>query len=329
MFPQTQNFENISVNIYETGSFTKFDERDPDANFFDDMTKSNFETSYFKSNEEKPHLWSTQYLERLNVLHVNIQSIERNFENLKADECELVCNIICVSETWCSNTELQNSSNLSLAEFDSTPYERSKTSRRGGGVLIFIKKNLSYKIRKDLSESDEHKEILFLEMSHKNSSNILLSCCYKSPNSDDDILSMFLKQVFGDLKINCWEYFENEKVSTFYNSLFEYGSIALTNKPARVGKKSANIIDNVTIANIFHKSLKKGITKSNRSDHVPIFFSISTSKSLQNSSPLKLKKRFFNENNVASFKDHIRNINWNNLNSTPCSVNSLYSTIHY
>ena len=158
MFPQTQNFENISVNIYETGSFTKFDERDPDANFFDDMTKSNFETSYFKSNEEKPHLWSTQYLERLNVLHVNIQSIERNFENLKADECELVCNIICVSETWCSNTELQNSSNLSLAEFDSTPYERSKTSRRGGGVLIFIKKNLSYKIRKDLSESDEHKE---------------------------------------------------------------------------------------------------------------------------------------------------------------------------
>ena len=97
MVPQTENFENISVNIYETGSFTMFDERDPDTNFFDDITKSNFETSYFKPNEVKPYLQSTQYLEKLNVLHVNIRSIKSNFENLKAllEECELVFNIIC------------------------------------------------------------------------------------------------------------------------------------------------------------------------------------------------------------------------------------------
>ena len=49
---------------------------------------------------------------------------------------------------------------------------------------------------------------------------------------DNDILSMFLKQVFeksavgkkphyliGDLNINCVEYFENEKVSTFCSLL--------------------------------------------------------------------------------------------------------------
>ena len=150
------------------------------------MTKSNFETSYFEPNEVKPDLRSTQYLEKLNVLHVNIRSIERNFENLKAllEECELVFNIICVSETWCSNTELQNNSNLSLVGIDSVPYERSKKSRRGGGVLIFIKKKLSYKFRKDLSESDEHKEILSLEILSKNSCSILPSCCYKLPKGD-------------------------------------------------------------------------------------------------------------------------------------------------
>ena len=72
MFPQTKNFESISLNVYETGSFIKFDERDPDTNFFDGIAKSNFETSYFKPNEVKPYLQSTQYLEKLNVLHVNI-----------------------------------------------------------------------------------------------------------------------------------------------------------------------------------------------------------------------------------------------------------------
>ena len=100
---------------------------------------------YFKPNQVKPYLRSTQYLEKLNVLHVKIRSTKCNFQNLKAllEECELVFSIRYVSETWCSNTELQNNSNLSLAGFDSVPYERSKKSRRGGGVLIFIKKNYS------------------------------------------------------------------------------------------------------------------------------------------------------------------------------------------
>ena len=79
MAPQTKNLENISVNIYETGSFIKFDENDTYTNFVDDVTKSNFDTSYFKPNEVKPYVQSTQYLEKLNVLHVNIRSIKRNF----------------------------------------------------------------------------------------------------------------------------------------------------------------------------------------------------------------------------------------------------------
>ena len=59
---------------------------------------------------------------------------------------------------------------------------------------------------------------------------------------------------------------------------------------------------------------------------MPIFFSISTSKSPQNASLLKLKKRFFNENNIAFSKDHISYINWDDLISTQYSVNSLYET---
>ena len=60
-----------------------------------------------------------------------------------------------------------------------------------------------------------------------------MSCCYKPPKGENNILSMFLKEFFkrstvkkkayylvGDLKINCLEYFKNEKVSTFYSSLF-------------------------------------------------------------------------------------------------------------
>ena len=145
---------------------------------------------------------------------------------------------------------------------------------------------------------------------------IYLSCCYKPPKGDIDIVIMFLEQVFlkpaaekkpyyliGDLNINCLEYFKNEKVSTFYNALFGYGAIFLINKPTRLAQKSTAIIVNVITTNIFNESLKKGIIKSDLSDHSPIFFSISTLKLPQNSSPLKLKKHIFDENNLASFKD--------------------------
>ena len=104
----------------------------------------------------------------------------------------------------------------------------------------------------------------------------LLSCCYEPHKGDNDILSLFLKQAFknsaaekkpyyliGDLNINCLEYLENEKNSTFYNSLFECGAIASINNPTQVAKKSATIIDNVIIINIFKESLKKGIIKPN------------------------------------------------------------------
>ena len=65
---------------------------------------------YFKPNEVKQYIRSTQYLEKCNALHVNICSIESNFENLKGQlgECELVFNIIYVSDTWCSNNELES-----------------------------------------------------------------------------------------------------------------------------------------------------------------------------------------------------------------------------
>ena len=87
-------------------------------------------------------------------------------------------------------------------------------------------------------------------------------------HSSNDILSMLLKQVsfIGNLNINCSEYSKNEKVSTFYSSQFEYGTIVLINTLTRVGKKSATINDNAISTNIFDESFKTCIVKSNLSD---------------------------------------------------------------
>lgn len=45
---------------------------------------------------------------------------------------------------------------------------------------------------------------------------------------------------------------------------------------------------------------------------------------MQNVSPLKLKKRIFNQNIIASLKDQISKVNWDWLNLIESSTNNLY-----
>ena len=59
-------------------------------------------------------------------------------------------------------------------------FER-KTNKRGRSTLIYIKKNLMYRIRKDLSIYDRGKKILTIEITSIESKNMLLSCCYGPP----------------------------------------------------------------------------------------------------------------------------------------------------
>ena len=88
-----------------------------------------------------------------------------------------------------------------------------------------------FKIRNDLSISDNDKEIITLEIINKESKNVILSCCYKPPNGNNEHLSTFLNNIFekafhekkqcyllGDFNINCFDYNDNEKVKNFYDS---------------------------------------------------------------------------------------------------------------
>ena len=57
-------------------------------------------------------------------------------------------------------------------------YER-KTNKRRGGVLMYIRNDLSYKIQNDLCIADGDREILIIEFLTKSMKIIIVSCCYK------------------------------------------------------------------------------------------------------------------------------------------------------
>ena len=98
--------------------------------------------------------------------------------------------------------------------------------------------------------------------------------------------------MIGDFNINCLKYHENAKKKTFYDNIFEKGAIPIINWPTRISENSASLIDNILTAGVFDNSLKKGIIKSDVSDHFPMFFSIRLTNEKLQEGIIKIKKGF-------------------------------------
>ena len=159
-------------------------------------------------------------------------------------------------------------------------------------MLICIHKSLTCNLRNDVCVSNKDKEILTIEISREYNKNILLSCSYRPPNGDSENLSGFFQNkiieksfsekktsfMIGDFNIDCLKYHENAKTKYFYDSIFEKGTISIKNRLTRISEHSASLIDNILTTEIFNNSLKKGIIKSDVTDHFPIFLSIQLTK---------------------------------------------------
>ena len=83
MPPNQINFENLHFNPFYNESFSDAeDERDSDKKDFDEVNTQIFECSYLFPNEIKSFLFEKENSETINVIHVNIRSLSKNFDNL-------------------------------------------------------------------------------------------------------------------------------------------------------------------------------------------------------------------------------------------------------
>ena len=86
--------------------------------------------------------------------------------------------------------------------------------------------------------------------------------------------------------------------------MFEKGAI-----PSRVITSIATLIDNIFRNYDFDTSLKKGIIKTSTSDHFSIYAAIKLSNEKTKNQKIKIKKRFFSDQNKESFKQNLQKLN--------------------
>ena len=126
------------------------DMRDPDLNDFNDLSSNSFDSPYVLEEDVKRYLCDIKRYGKLALIHVNIRSMNSNFENLLLLNCLNSFNMICVTKIWSTDNDIKNNLNFYLPNFDFIHQER-KTGKKGGGILIYVKNHIKLKIIKDLS----------------------------------------------------------------------------------------------------------------------------------------------------------------------------------
>ena len=227
--------------------------------------------------------------ENVFVLHLNIRSINKNFENFKIflSNLNLSFSMICFSETWLNDSNVDNS-NYELPNYVSV--HQIRNHYKGGGVSVYIHKNFELKIRNDLSINSKDIESIGVELLYEKRRNTLFNVIYRSPNDKIEPFENFLKILFnksknsnknyhiaGDFYLNLLDHDKNKKVRDFLNLIYQNGMIPTINKPTKVTKKAATAIDHIITNSFAENTFKTAIIKTDVSDHftICIFFSFS------------------------------------------------------
>ena len=206
------------------------------------------------------------------IAHINIRSMRNKVDELQLLLKKLSIDIMCVSETWLTDTITDNTANI--AGYDITRCDRISNSY--GGVAILIRDNLVHKIRDDL-KTEKSMEILWIEVQYQFNKTILVTYVYRPPTASvayfNDMVDTIEKAhntdkhmvILGDMNYNyVFDETMSENPICLLDNMFLLKQ--LIDAPTRVTENSSSLIDIILTNEPNHHEVS-GVYKSSISDH--------------------------------------------------------------
>ena len=265
--------------------------------------------------------------EQFKSVHWNIQGLSSKFDELKFllsqfSDCGIRLDCIMLCETFINDN---NAYLFDIPGFNFIFKNRKLLSK--GGVAIYIRNDIQYKLREDLSTFYEGEfESVFIEIIGTKSP-IILGEIYRTPSSDVRLSLeryMSLLNKFTDCKIpvmigtdqnfDYMKIFTNNNISVLLDSYFDANFIPTITKPTRIfssaDRSSATLIDNIYVKNT-NLRITSGIICYDKSDHLPIFCFIDKCKSHSaRKDPLIFKHRPMPTSSLQLISAAIRENSW-------------------
>ena len=194
---QTKILQTFNENIFNPFDFQYIlnnDDNNPDIYLFNN--KYDAVNSPYFCLAEVPFKVEKLLENSFSVYHINIRSLNKNFDKL-LEFLSIMKNefdIIAISETWCNDHNIHINSLYQIPNY--TPiHQIRKTSNKGGGLVLYITKTITFNALEKLSNNNKHIESLSVEIIRKNQKNIILSCIYRPPRGDPNILTSKIKEL--------------------------------------------------------------------------------------------------------------------------------------
>ena len=206
---------------------------------------------------------------------LNIVSLTNKFDEIDHLLSEKQLDIMALNETRLDSTIPDNMVNI-----DGYDVVRKDRTRNGGGVCIYLRSSINYKIRNELISNEL--EAVCIEITKPNSQPFIIITVYRPPNASPDFFIHFenltqllddeMKEIIilGDL--NCdlkKEHLDTQTKSL--TSLYEvYQMSQLINEATRVTEQTATLIDHI-VTNKPENISCYGVIHTGMSDHSLIF----------------------------------------------------------
>ena len=245
---------------------------------------------------------------------LNIVTLPCKIDEIRHSVCKKNIDLIAFNET-----RLDQSISDGLIHLDGYEVIRKDRSRNGGGVCIYIRSSINYKIRSDLVPPTL--EAVCLEITKSQSKPFIVSTIYRPPNAPAEFFDCFetlIKQIddenkemyiLGDLNCNLLQEKALFNVPTSkLNSIYElYQLSQLINEPTRVTLTTSSLIDHV-VTNTPEKISHSGVVHTGISDHSLIYAIRKIRHFQKNDDFVEIRNmKNFNENN---FVNELLNQHW-------------------
>ena len=155
-YVENKNFENILFNLFDSQNVLSDENNDPDINFFNKKSEV-VNSPYY--NVDKFYSSSQNLLKNsFSVLHINIRSMNKNFEKLREYLSHAKGNfsVIILTETWCNDDETDKNSLWQLPNYTAIHQIRN-SGQKGGGIALYVHNSLNYKIPKNKNINNNDK----------------------------------------------------------------------------------------------------------------------------------------------------------------------------
>ena len=211
----------------------------------------------------------------LHFIHINTRSLIPKLDEIRiiAHKTRAAC--ICLTETW-----LDDSVPDAEVHIDKYLIQRRDRNRHGGGVLIYIRSDLSFNKRSDLDHVDI--EATWLELLLPKSRPILCGVIYRPPNQSKfyDLLDRVCSSsvnfceyetiLLGDFNTNVSCSSVCPLLTAFRNFIDMFSFTQLIHNYTRVCSSTSTTIDLIMVSDP-DKISQSGVIDTSLSDHNMIF----------------------------------------------------------